>query len=205
LTTIFFFEISPSFFIIFASLNARRHLSSTILVKDSYSYIWCLALGICAYYITIVRLRVDAIDSFIILLKMTVMARKTEVNFARASRNTFNVLIDWDRYHSWVCILLFILWCCSNLVYHKEFSEECFSIAIHPSGHHVLVGFAQRLRFMNVLIDDIKTFCEFEIRNCSEVCLNNAFSCFCLVILFMNRNYIMNTNYCLQVIFMNQN
>ena len=38
----------------------------------------------------------------------------------------------------------------------KEFTEECFSVAMHPSGLHVLVGCSDKLRLMNVLMDDIR-------------------------------------------------
>lgn len=52
---------------------------------------------------------------------------------------------------------------------YREFSEEAFSIALHPSGLYVLVGFSDKLRLMNILIDDIKQFKEFTIRGCKEV------------------------------------
>ena len=52
---------------------------------------------------------------------------------------------------------------------YREFSEEAYSIALHPSGLYVLVGFSDKLRLMNILIDDIKQFKEFTIRGCREV------------------------------------
>ena len=57
----------------------------------------------------------------------------------------------------------------SNLELYKEFAEEAYSIALHPSGLYVLVGFSDKLRLMNLLIDDIRTFKEFTIRGCREV------------------------------------
>jgi len=59
--------------------------------------------------------------------------------------------------------------CCSNLELYKEFAEEAFSIALHPSGLYICVGFSDKLRLMNLLIDDIRTFKEFPIRGCKEV------------------------------------
>lgn len=56
-----------------------------------------------------------------------------------------------------------------SLEIYREFSEEAFSIALHPSGLYVLVGFSDKLRLMNILIDDIKQFREFPIRSCKEV------------------------------------
>ena len=41
------------------------------------------------------------------------------------------------------------------------------------SGMYILAGFSDKLRLMNLLIDDIKTFREFHVRNCTAC----AFSC----------------------------
>jgi len=42
-------------------------------------------------------------------------------------------------------------------------------VALHPSGLYVVVGFSDKLRLMNLLIDDIRTFREFAVRACREV------------------------------------
>ncbi len=42
-------------------------------------------------------------------------------------------------------------------------------MALHPTGLFVLVGFSEKLRLMNLLIDDIRPFKEFMIRGCKEV------------------------------------
>lgn len=57
----------------------------------------------------------------------------------------------------------------SNLELYREFPEEALSIALHPSGLYILVGFSDKLRLMNLLIDDIRTFKEFPMRTCKEV------------------------------------
>lgn len=51
----------------------------------------------------------------------------------------------------------------------KEFPEEAYSVALHPTGLFILVGFSDKLRLMNLLIDDIRTFKEFTVRGCREV------------------------------------
>lgn len=51
----------------------------------------------------------------------------------------------------------------------KYFPEEAFSVAIHPSGLYILVGFSDKLKLMNLLIDDIRPFREFPVRGCKEV------------------------------------
>jgi len=56
----------------------------------------------------------------------------------------------------------------------KEFQEEAFSVALHPSGLYVLVGFSDKLRLMNILIDDIHPFKEFTIRGCRECQFSNG-------------------------------
>eukprot|EP00494_Astrolonche_serrata_P024747 UN25007 len=51
----------------------------------------------------------------------------------------------------------------------KEFVNSICSVAFHPSGLHILVGFSDKLRLMNILLDDLCTYKEFhKIRNCSE-------------------------------------
>ncbi|KAJ3026946.1 UNVERIFIED_CONTAM: Cilia- and flagella-associated protein 57, partial [Siphonaria sp. JEL0065] len=50
----------------------------------------------------------------------------------------------------------------------KFFPEEPLSIALHPSGLYILVGFPDSLKLMNVLIDDIRPFWESNIRGCRE-------------------------------------
>ncbi|KAI9141043.1 WD repeat domain 65-like protein [Paraphysoderma sedebokerense] len=56
----------------------------------------------------------------------------------------------------------------------KYFPEEIYSIALHPSSLYVLVGFSDKLRLMNILIDDIRSFKEFAIRGCRECRFSNG-------------------------------
>ncbi|CAL8278556.1 unnamed protein product [Lota lota] len=51
---------------------------------------------------------------------------------------------------------------------YKEFQEEALSVSLHPSGLFLLVGFTDKLRMMNLLIDDIRMFKEFTVRGCRE-------------------------------------
>lgn len=50
----------------------------------------------------------------------------------------------------------------------KRFNEEAFSVACHPSGLHLLAGFADKLRLLNILMDDIRCFKEFPVKACRE-------------------------------------
>ncbi|KAJ3142003.1 Cilia- and flagella-associated protein 57, partial [Physocladia obscura] len=56
----------------------------------------------------------------------------------------------------------------------KYFPEEAMSIAIHPSGLYLIIGFGDKLRVMNILIDDFRLFKEVSIRACREVCFSNG-------------------------------
>ncbi|KAI8618896.1 WD40-repeat-containing domain protein [Chytriomyces sp. MP71] len=56
----------------------------------------------------------------------------------------------------------------------KFFDDEPLSIALHPSGLYVLVGFADCLKLMNVLIDDIRPYWESNIRGCRECRFSNG-------------------------------
>uniref|UniRef100_A0A5F9C0V8 Cilia and flagella associated protein 57 n=1 Tax=Oryctolagus cuniculus TaxID=9986 RepID=A0A5F9C0V8_RABIT len=57
----------------------------------------------------------------------------------------------------------------NTLELFKEYQEEAYSISLHPSGHYIVVGFADKLRLMNLLIDDIRSFKEYSVRGCKEV------------------------------------
>ncbi|XP_073385676.1 uncharacterized protein [Physcomitrium patens] len=54
------------------------------------------------------------------------------------------------------------------------YPEDALSIAMHPNGLHVLVGFADKLRFMNLLMDDLKTIKEFNVKGCNECCFSTG-------------------------------
>jgi hypothetical protein len=43
------------------------------------------------------------------------------------------------------------------------------SIALHPSGLYILVGFNDSLKLMNLLIDDIRPYWSANVRGCREV------------------------------------
>ena len=57
----------------------------------------------------------------------------------------------------------------NNMEYLKSFAEDVYSVAMHPSGFHVLIGFTDKLRLMNVVLGDLLKVAEFDIRSCREV------------------------------------
>ncbi|KAL6489815.1 hypothetical protein MHYP_G00001600 [Metynnis hypsauchen] len=57
---------------------------------------------------------------------------------------------------------------------YKEFQEESYSVALHPSGLFILVGFSDKIRLMNLLTDDIRTFKEFTVRGCRECAFSHG-------------------------------
>ncbi|KAF6344214.1 cilia and flagella associated protein 57 [Rhinolophus ferrumequinum] len=57
---------------------------------------------------------------------------------------------------------------------YKEYQEEAYAIGLHPSGHFIVVGFADKLRLMNLLIDDIRPFKEYSVRGCRECAFSNG-------------------------------
>ncbi|OWK05418.1 hypothetical protein Celaphus_00002651 [Cervus elaphus hippelaphus] len=57
----------------------------------------------------------------------------------------------------------------NSLELFKEYQEEAYTISLHPSGHYIVVGFADKLRIMNLLIDDIRSFKEYSVRGCKEI------------------------------------
>ncbi|RKP19770.1 WD40 repeat-like protein [Rozella allomycis CSF55] len=78
-------------------------------------------------------------------------------------RSTRGLLWDWTRsvriwnYEENTCELVK---CCN---------EEVYSVAMHPSGFYVLVGFSDKLKMMNILSDELRVMKEFPVRACKEV------------------------------------
>ncbi|KAI8906392.1 WD40-repeat-containing domain protein, partial [Gorgonomyces haynaldii] len=56
----------------------------------------------------------------------------------------------------------------------KHFGEDACSVAMHPSGLYILVGFVDKLRLMNILMDDLRPIREFSIRSCRECRFSNG-------------------------------
>ncbi|CAH1154655.1 unnamed protein product [Phaedon cochleariae] len=48
----------------------------------------------------------------------------------------------------------------------QNFEDDIYSVALHPTGLYAAIGFSDKLRFMTIMIDDIITTKEFNIRNC---------------------------------------
>ncbi|XP_006503434.1 cilia- and flagella-associated protein 57 isoform X1 [Mus musculus] len=62
----------------------------------------------------------------------------------------------------------------NTLELYKEYQEEAYTVSLHPSGHYIVVGFADKLRLMNLLIDDIRPFKEYSVRGCKECSFSNG-------------------------------
>jgi len=56
----------------------------------------------------------------------------------------------------------------------KTFTEETFSVAFHPSGFHLIVGFSDKLRLMNLLMEEVKGYKEVPIKSCRECRFSNG-------------------------------
>ena len=52
----------------------------------------------------------------------------------------------------------------NQIEFWKDFSEEVFTVSIHPNGHQLLAGFGDKLRLLNILIDDFRIVREFPVR-----------------------------------------
>ncbi|KAL3131590.1 hypothetical protein ABBQ38_007889 [Trebouxia sp. C0009 RCD-2024] len=56
----------------------------------------------------------------------------------------------------------------------KNFTEDCYSVSVHPSGLIVLLGFADKLRLMTILMDDLRLIKEFSVKACKECCFSHG-------------------------------
>ncbi|XP_029362494.1 cilia- and flagella-associated protein 57 isoform X2 [Echeneis naucrates] len=57
---------------------------------------------------------------------------------------------------------------------YKEFQDEAHSVALHPTGLFILVGFSDKLRLMNLVVGDIQPFKEFTVRSCIECAFSHG-------------------------------
>ena len=51
----------------------------------------------------------------------------------------------------------------------KSFNEETYSVALHPSGFHIVIGFAENIKMMNILSNDLVAYKNIQIKNCKEI------------------------------------
>ena len=51
---------------------------------------------------------------------------------------------------------------------YKEFGEEMFSVALHPTGLHIAVGFLDKVRVYHILLDDLRLCIELPVKTCKE-------------------------------------
>ena len=56
----------------------------------------------------------------------------------------------------------------------KIFEEEAHSVALHPSGLYVVIGFTDKLRLCSILMDDMRVVRELNIKSCREVKFSNG-------------------------------
>ena len=49
------------------------------------------------------------------------------------------------------------------------FQDEAYSAAFHPSGFHLIVGFTDRIRMLNLFKDELKEYNSINIKSCREI------------------------------------
>ena len=67
-----------------------------------------------------------------------------------------------------------------NLEIDKEYQDEAFCVAFHPSGFQIVVGFADKIRLMNVFQDNkppeeaLVKYDDIQIKQCREIVFSNG-------------------------------
>lgn len=56
-----------------------------------------------------------------------------------------------------------------ELVMSKKYEENLYAVAMHPMGLYALVAFNSKLKFMIIMIDDLRETTKFDVR-CCDVC-----------------------------------
>ena len=55
-----------------------------------------------------------------------------------------------------------------------EYGDEAFSVAFHPSGFHIIVGFTDKVRMMNIFSKTLKPFQNIPIKGCRDIKFSNG-------------------------------
>ena len=63
----------------------------------------------------------------------------------------------------------------------EVFQDEAYSVAFHPSGFHLIVGFTDKIRMMNVFQKCLKSYKEIPIKGCREIRFSNGGQMFAAV------------------------
>ncbi len=56
-----------------------------------------------------------------------------------------------------------------KLEINQQFEEQVFSVAFHPSGQHLVAGFRDRVRLLNVMEHTLETFKELQYKQVTEI------------------------------------
>ena len=54
------------------------------------------------------------------------------------------------------------------------FEEEAYALAFHPSGYHLVVGFNDKIRLLNVISQKLATFREIQQKGCKEILFSHG-------------------------------
>ena len=54
------------------------------------------------------------------------------------------------------------------------YPDDAYSIAFHPSGFHIIVGFTDKVRMMNIFSKKLQTFKEIPIKGCRDIKFSNG-------------------------------
>jgi WD40 repeat protein len=65
-------------------------------------------------------------------------------------------------------------WFSKTLEICEVFPDEAYSLAFHPSGFHIIVGFTDKVRMMNIFSKKLATYKEIPIKGCREIRFSNG-------------------------------
>lgn len=57
---------------------------------------------------------------------------------------------------------------------YKEFEEEAYALAFHPSGFHLIVAFSDKVRLLNLFEHDLVPFKEIIVKTVREISISNG-------------------------------
>jgi hypothetical protein len=56
----------------------------------------------------------------------------------------------------------------------KEFDDELWAVAFHPSGFHIIASFGEKILMLNIFENEFYPFKDIHIKGCREIKFSNG-------------------------------
>lgn len=56
----------------------------------------------------------------------------------------------------------------------KDFEDESYAVAFHPSGFHIIAAFNEKILMLNIFENDLIPFKEIHMKSCKEISFSHG-------------------------------